>query len=576
MKRKLFSFSVLGMLAISSFGFALKENKGDFKEIQAADYYASITDGMTGTTLKNALNNIIDTSNVSVSYDWSRYEDADEDPNNSNNVIMIYARTSVPKTAHVSGSTGWNREHTFPQSKMGNSKSKSDNHIVYASDSKVNGARGNLRMGYVSSSEGSAVIDSYGRSTTCLKTSNLFDPHNLSRGIVARTTMYAAVMYDFDPVENFESVATMLEWHLANSVTSNDVRRNNVVYGNQHNRNPFVDHPEYACKIWGNTNSSTQSICSQYSGKSVTIKTSDGKTGDQNIIVGESLSFDGYVDSVKEASVSWSLVTSSDAAYEGDALSISVSGGVATVSATKLGEAYLKASYTYDKDGTSKTVTAKIKLTAKNPVVLDSIAVKDPKTEYAVGESFVKPKVIATYTDSSTVDVTSSASFSGFDSATAGEKTITVTYQTKETSYTINVIEAPTKTLTYISVTAPDKLDYYVGESLDKGGMKVFAKFSDGTNVNITKEAKLSFEGPFTEVGTKTIVVSYTFNDITKEDTFDVTVKEKPIDPPSGGGSGNGCGGNVATTSVILASFALAGIITIVISSVIRKKKNKA
>ena len=106
--------------------------------------------------------------------------------------------------------------------------------------------------------------------------------------------------------------------------------------------------------------------------------------------------------------------------------------------------------------------------------------------------------------------------------------------------------------------------------------MKVFAKFNDGTNVNITKEAILSFEGPFTEVGTKTIVVSYTFNGTTKEDTFDVTVKEKPIDPPSGGGSGNGCGGNVTSTSVILASFALAGIITIAISSVIRKKKNKA
>ena len=29
----------------------------------------------------------------------------------------------------------------------------------------------------------------------------------------------------------------------------------------QGNRNPFIDHPEYACKIWGSTNSTTKQIC---------------------------------------------------------------------------------------------------------------------------------------------------------------------------------------------------------------------------------------------------------------------------------------------------------------------------
>ena len=215
---------------------------------------------MMGTTLLNALRKITNTSAVNTSYAWSRYEEADEAPNESNKVLMIYARTTMLKTAHVSGTSGWNREHTFPQSKMATSQSKEDNHIIFASDNKVNGTRGNLLMGVVDN--GTVVKDSLGNNTTCRYIKNsLFDPHNEARAIVARSTMYAAVMYDYDPEDNFESLETMLSWHLEYDVSSVDLRRNDVVYANQHNRNPFVDHPEYGCRIWGNSNDKTKSIC---------------------------------------------------------------------------------------------------------------------------------------------------------------------------------------------------------------------------------------------------------------------------------------------------------------------------
>ena len=68
-------------------------------------------------------------------------------------------------------------------------------------------------------------------------------------------------MYGYDVTDNFESIATMLTWHLNYPVTSFDINRNDKVYTNQHNRNPFVDHPEYACRIWGYKNSTTKSIC---------------------------------------------------------------------------------------------------------------------------------------------------------------------------------------------------------------------------------------------------------------------------------------------------------------------------
>ena len=211
-------------------------------------YYSSITN-QQGSNLLSALKLIINTSSFKTSYDWSRFEKADEDPANKSNVILIYARTSVKKTDHVSGSTGWNREHTFPQSKLNDGQAESDNHIIFASDCEVNKTRSNYKLGVVSS--GSEVYDSYGQKTTCLLGNQKFDPKNEARGIVARATMYAAAMYGYNPTDNFESIATMLKWHNDYPVTKFEQSRNAKIHNLQKNRNPFVDHPEYASKIWG-------------------------------------------------------------------------------------------------------------------------------------------------------------------------------------------------------------------------------------------------------------------------------------------------------------------------------------
>ena len=125
-----------------------------------------------------------------------------------------------------------------------------DNHIIFASDSVVNGKRGNKKLGVLSS--GSYIVDSYGNTTPARTNSDVFDPGDtIARGIVARATMYAYIMYGYSPTENFSSISTMMSWHQAYSVSSFEQKRNDVVYKNQHHRTPFVDHPEYAAKIWG-------------------------------------------------------------------------------------------------------------------------------------------------------------------------------------------------------------------------------------------------------------------------------------------------------------------------------------
>ncbi len=227
-------------------------SKYDLKE-----YYKSITT-QEGDDLLNALHSLINTSSVSTSYAWSRFEAADEDPNDKYNIITIYARTSLSKSAHVSGNKGWNREHTYPQSKLPSEQARNDTHIIFASDYAINEKRSSYKLGVLTT--GSTLKDSYGHDTTC-RLGKVFDPNNIARGITARATMYAAAMYDLIPTNNFESIETMLKWHLTYQVNQNDMNRNDTVYGFQHNRNPFVDHPEYACKIWGGSNQSTMSAC---------------------------------------------------------------------------------------------------------------------------------------------------------------------------------------------------------------------------------------------------------------------------------------------------------------------------
>lgn len=84
---------------------------------------------------------------------------------------------------------------------------------------------------------------------------------------------------------------------------------------------------------------------------------------------------------------------------------------------------------------------------------LSDIAVSSNHRTFTVGDTFVKETVTATYSDSSTADVTNSATFSSPSMSTAGTKTVNVSYTeggvTKNTSYTINVVAPTPYTLTY-------------------------------------------------------------------------------------------------------------------------------
>ena len=52
------------------------------------------------------------------------------------------------------------------------------------------------------------------------------------------------------PVAYMGILTTLLQWHNQDPVSDRERRRNDVVYSYQHNRNPFIDHPEWVQPIF--------------------------------------------------------------------------------------------------------------------------------------------------------------------------------------------------------------------------------------------------------------------------------------------------------------------------------------
>lgn len=211
---------------------------------QIPDGYYDNATGLSGTELKLSLREIITNGFIGKSYGDSRdiLDETDQDLENPANLILLYLGTSVSGTWD-SGVT-WNREHVWPQSLMGVSVSNStismgsDLHNLKPADPDENGFRGNKYFDEVA-------------------TSSTYTPRDEVKGDIARVLFYMTTRYS-----NLELVNTnpntyemakldvLLAWHKQDPVDDFERNRNEVIYTYQHNRNPFIDHPEYVAQIW--------------------------------------------------------------------------------------------------------------------------------------------------------------------------------------------------------------------------------------------------------------------------------------------------------------------------------------
>ncbi|KUL44684.1 endonuclease I family protein [Streptomyces regalis] len=218
--------------------------------------------GKTGTSLKSSLHTIISPqTKLSYSALWEALKVTDQDPNNSNNVKLLYSGISRSKSLNGGDVGDWNREHVWAQSHgdFGTSAGPgTDLHHIRPEDVQVNSIRGNKDFDW----GGSSFTNSGGSLTD----SNSFEPRSAVKGDVARMILYMAVRYegddafaDLEPndaVTNGSSpyhgrLSVLKQWNDQDPPDAFEERRNQVIYDTyQRNRNPFIDHPEWVEAIW--------------------------------------------------------------------------------------------------------------------------------------------------------------------------------------------------------------------------------------------------------------------------------------------------------------------------------------
>jgi len=230
------------------------------------DVYYQTAIGQSGATLKSALNTVIkDHVRFTYSQVWDGLGYADEDPNNTNNVILLYTNRSEPKVNRAGMSNSqdaWNREHVWAKSHGFPSSSQhayTDMHHLRPADVSVNSSRGNKDF----LNGGSEISEAPGTFTD----SDSFEPTNTAKGDVARMIFYMDVRYEGNDnsgtddlsiangitstgVTQLGDLCTLLQWHISDPVSDWERRRNNRLFEWQKNRNPFIDNPQWANDLY--------------------------------------------------------------------------------------------------------------------------------------------------------------------------------------------------------------------------------------------------------------------------------------------------------------------------------------
>ncbi|MEZ5485701.1 MAG: Ig-like domain-containing protein [Lysobacteraceae bacterium] len=267
----------------------------------AGDYYASV-DASSCTTLRTTLHNLIKDHtaypySAGTTDTWDILKLADEDPLDSGRILDIYKNASYLKAD--GGNSNYNREHTWPNSHGFNditfldgypNAPYNDTHMLYLSDINYNTERGNNPYDNCNPAlDGSCdpfVTDAYagqgGGPTTYpgehnwSNGSSSFEVWSKRKGDAARAILYMDVRYEggtnslngqrepdlivtdnrsditISPSGTFVSTgymglkSTLLAWHASDPPDSAEVLRNTLVQTYQGNRNPFIDHPEWA------------------------------------------------------------------------------------------------------------------------------------------------------------------------------------------------------------------------------------------------------------------------------------------------------------------------------------------
>ncbi len=231
---------------------------------------------------------------------WTILETVQQDPANSGRIIDSYRNRSYVKFTDRAGQGGaqpkYNREHTwpnslgFPDQTDGNGNPNApftDVHMLHLTDEGQNSARGNRPLADCATGCSELTTEAnqgvgggsgvYPGNSNWVRAPNgnqgSFQVWNHRKGDIARTILYMAIRYeggshpltdqtepDLELTDNRNLIVTgsgggrhymgllsdLLDWHADDPPSDDEVLRNDVIQSFQGNRNPFVDHPEWA------------------------------------------------------------------------------------------------------------------------------------------------------------------------------------------------------------------------------------------------------------------------------------------------------------------------------------------
>ena len=254
------------------FGSPANPSHGLVTSTAPAGYYLSI-EGLCGAALKQGLQDIIANSSVIHAHVYGDIYDilkvADQNPENSNQVWLIYNETPRSKIDYQTGNSivgKWNREHIYCQSRGGFADATTstpqgiDVWNTYGTPGPDNISTGHADAHHIRAVDGQENSSRNNRNYGVDYNGPVGNPGTW-KGDVARSLFYMAVRYNGlnivngNPVDTIlgqiGDLTTLLQWNMTDTSDDFEMNRNNYIYTWQLNRNPFIDYPDLADYIWG-------------------------------------------------------------------------------------------------------------------------------------------------------------------------------------------------------------------------------------------------------------------------------------------------------------------------------------
>ena len=235
-------------------------------DVTYTGYYADMTGSFsTYDSFFTTLNDIVKsthTNELTYKEVWTVLQESDA--YDSDNIECFYTGILLSKEARdgsgtTDGGKVWNREHVWAKSHGFNDEkytAYADAHHLRATEKVINSSRNNS---YFDEIVNPANTDIYGNKWN----SKVFEPRDEVKGDVARILFYMVTRYHdseltltLDNTGNYNNeptlgmLDTLIKWHYEDPVSETEIKRNEVVYTYQGNRNPYIDHPEFVYYLY--------------------------------------------------------------------------------------------------------------------------------------------------------------------------------------------------------------------------------------------------------------------------------------------------------------------------------------